>query len=497
MSKNPLPRIASSLLLPLLIWTLIVAGSLILQVQQTRRTSTEIAAIKGRDVFSIVQATRLWVAKHGGVLVDIDQWTPANPYLKLPERDPVTVSGRRLTTLNPAYMTRQLAEVINAETQIAIHITSLKPINPGNQADPWESAALRAFETEGLLEKNEFVEQDGRTLSRYMAPLVTREPCMKCHEQQGYQVGDIRGGISVSQSAEPLLLAMRAQISGQVVTHLVTWLLVVAGMVYFDLYRRRQERQLERSRNLLEKNERMAALGSLVAGVAHEVNTPLGVSVTSASVIEESRHRIGSLLRDELLTQEELEQELATIGEATRLLGQNLRRAAKLIHSFKQIAVDQNTSERRRVDIADLLDEIFVTYHNQLKRLPVKVEIDCPEKMELEIDAGALVQVITNLLQNTLLHAFEGIEREARIQVRVRNEGAWLEILFSDNGKGMTEDMARRAFEPFVTSRRNEGGSGLGLNIVYNLVTQHFGGEVELTSHLDQGTAFHLRLAKG
>jgi two-component system NtrC family sensor kinase len=470
-------RLLRAWILPLLAWTLIVGISLALLTQSAERTARTIARTQGSDVFRMIEATRVWNAKHGGVLVTRDEWTPANPYLVVPERDPVTPSGRQLTTLNPAYMTRQLAEVIEKEADIRIHITSLKPINPGNGPDAWEQAALQAFEGEDSEERSEFVEHGGQVLSRYMAPLITKPPCLKCHREQGYEVGDIRGGISVTQDAGPLLEAMQSQVRGHFLTHGVVWLLGVAAMLTFALYRDRKEKELEHSQQRLAQNERMVSLGSLVAGVAHEVNTPLGVSVTAASMVEEAQAQIQQQLRQETLTQEDLEAKLGTIGEAAGILSQNLQRAAKLISSFKQLAVDQNTTELRTVNIDKLLEEVFTTYHNQLKKLPVDVRIDCPADLVMTTDAGALVQIVTNLLQNALLHAFQP-GREARIEV------------------GMEAEVVGRVFDPFVTTKRNQGGSGLGLNIVYNLVTQRFRGDIGLLSKPGDGTVFTLKLKK-
>lgn len=479
----------------LALWTVIVAGSLAAMIHEAKAVAGQIAFQQGRDVFRIVQSMRQWNARHGGILVEQDAATPPNPYLELRERDPVTQSGRRLTTLNPAYMTRQMAAQIRQDSGIAIHITSLKPVNPGNAPDAWEANALRAFEVGQVKERSEFVEQDGQTLARYMAPLVTAEACLSCHAKQGYRVGDIRGGISVSVSAEPLLGAMDQQIQGYVVAHLAVWLLVSAALVGFAADRRHRDQALARTNRLLAEDAKMVALGSMVAGVAHEVNTPLGVCVTAASLMDGSRRSIAQQLADATLSQESLQAELDKLGQASAILEQNLQRAAKLVRSFKQIAVDQNTSEARAINLAGFLDEIVTAHHNALKKTGVKTRIECPEDLVVTTDAGALAQIVTNLLQNTLAHGLVP-GQETLIRIAVRDLGGSIEIVYADDGKGMDAAVAKRAFEPFFTTKRGEGGSGLGLNIVYNLATQRFKGGIDLESAPGRGAVFTLRLSK-
>jgi signal transduction histidine kinase len=247
---------------------------------------------------------------------------------------------------------------------------------------------------------------------------------------------------------------------------------------------------------MLAEDAKMSALGSMVAGVAHEVNTPLGVCVTAASLLDNSRRDIGRQLAEATLSQESLEAGLATIGEATAILEQNLQRAAKLIRSFKQIAVDQNTTESRTIKVGDFLDEILTAYHNPLKKAGVAARVDCPADLLMTTDAGAFAQIVTNLLQNTLLHArVPGQETQVRIAVRELGHNK-IELVYADDGKGMDAEVAQRAFDPFFTTKRGQGGSGLGLNIVYNLVTQRFKGDVALDSAPGRGAVFTLHLTK-
>ncbi|SCA56881.1 putative signal transduction protein [Candidatus Terasakiella magnetica] len=211
--------------IPVLIWSLIVALSLFHNLTQIEKFTLETAANKGRFIFSMVEDVRLWNARHGGVYVETTDKSPSNPYLKDPQKDIVTTKGRKLTKLNPAYMTRQIAGVIKENSDTLIHLTSLNPINPGNVADEWEKRALKSFE-ETAKERFEFIEFADVQSFRYMAPLMTANACLDCHEHQGYQVGDVRGGISVSFNATSYMSAQDQQIQNQIILHASIWALL-------------------------------------------------------------------------------------------------------------------------------------------------------------------------------------------------------------------------------------------------------------------------------
>ena len=231
-------------LLPILIWSLLVGMSLFFVLRQLDKDAVELAATQGREVFRLIEATRLWNAEHGGVFVVQTERDPPNPYLNHPERSTTTVTGKRLTLLNPAYMTRQLAVIIARQAAIRIHLTSLKLLNPGNKADEWETRALQEFERGLLNEKFEIDRSGGAALARYMAPLFVKQPCLACHEQQGYKLGEVRGGISVYWSAEPILTAIQATRDRTLATHAAVWLLITALLVSGMMYRLKIEAAL-------------------------------------------------------------------------------------------------------------------------------------------------------------------------------------------------------------------------------------------------------------
>jgi signal transduction histidine kinase len=252
--------------------------------------------------------------------------------------------------------------------------------------------------------------------------------------------------------------------------------------------------------NLIDA-ERLAALGSLVAGVAHEVNNPLGISLTVASSFArrsetfEAELKAGGKLR-----RSQLDEFVRTSRDAAQQLVTNLHRAGELIQSFKQVAVDRSHAERRQFALSEATEQIIASLRPVLKRAPIELTVDVPEGLVIDGYPGFYGQILTNLFLNAVNHAF-GDGRSGTISISARARGHdHVEINFADNGAGMTPDVQRQAFDPFFTTRRNEGGTGLGLHIVYNLVTRQLGGHMMLESRLGQGTTFRIimpRTARG
>ncbi|MGY4474399.1 signal transduction histidine kinase [Bradyrhizobium sp. USDA 3364] len=251
--------------------------------------------------------------------------------------------------------------------------------------------------------------------------------------------------------------------------------------------------------NLIDA-ERLAALGGLVAGVAHEVNNPIGISLTVASSFARRSEMFENDLKTEPLRRSKLDEFVRASRDASQQLVSNLQRAGELIQSFKQVAVDRSHAERRQFALSEATDQIVASLRPVLKKAAIALSVDVPEGLLIDGYPGAYGQILTNLFLNAVNHAFaEG--RSGSITISARGRGADdVEIIFADDGAGMTPDVQRQAFDPFFTTRRNEGGTGLGLHIVYNLVTQQLGGRMMLESRVGQGTTFRIimpRIAKG
>jgi len=251
--------------------------------------------------------------------------------------------------------------------------------------------------------------------------------------------------------------------------------------------------------NLIDA-ERLAALGGLVAGVAHEVNNPIGISLTVASSFARRAEMFENDLKTEPLRRSKLDEFVRNSRDASQQLVANLQRAGELIQSFKQVAVDRSHAERRQFGLSESTDQIVASLRPVLKRAAIALAVDVPEGLLIDGYPGAYGQILTNLFLNAVNHAFAD-GRSGTITISARGRGADdVEIIFADNGAGMTPDVQRQAFDPFFTTRRNEGGTGLGLHIVYNLVTQQLGGRMMLESRVGQGTTFRIimpRIAKG
>ena len=252
--------------------------------------------------------------------------------------------------------------------------------------------------------------------------------------------------------------------------------------------------------NLIDA-ERLAALGGLVAGVAHEVNNPIGISLTVASSFARRTEMFEAELRSETgLRRSQLEDFVRTSQDAAHQLVGNLQRAGELIQSFKQVAVDRSHAERRIFNLSEATDQIIASLRPALKKASILLSVEVPEGLVIDGYPGVYGQILTNLFLNAANHAFPD-RRSGAIAISAKHRGSDdVEIIFSDNGVGMTPDVQRQAFDPFFTTRRNEGGTGLGLHIVYNLVTQQLGGRMMLDSRLGQGTTFRIimpRAARG
>ncbi len=255
-------------------------------------------------------------------------------------------------------------------------------------------------------------------------------------------------------------------------------------------------RNLRETQNSLIEAEKLAALGRLVAGVAHEVNNPVGISLTVASSLE----RKTALFADEVgrgnLKRSSLNEFLETSRDAASQLVANLNRAAELIQSFKQVAADRNYSDQRIFDLGDLTEQVVMSLRPGLRKHHLTLSVDCQPNLTMNSYPGPYGQVLTNLFLNSVAHAFPD-GKPGAVDIQVRESGKDnVEILFSDNGCGMSLDVRRRAFDPFFTTRRDQGGTGLGLHIVYSIVTNRLGGRLDLDSEPGGGTRIQIILPR-
>jgi signal transduction histidine kinase len=251
---------------------------------------------------------------------------------------------------------------------------------------------------------------------------------------------------------------------------------------------------LRETQESLIEAEKLAALGGLVAGVAHEVNNPVGISLTVASSLAQRCEAFGAEVESGPIRRSRLAEFVAGARDAAGQLVANLHRAGDLIQSFKQVAVDRSHAERRTFDLREATDQIVASLRPGLKNARVRLAVDVPEGIAMDSYPGPFGQVLTNLVLNAVTHGFsDGATGTISLDAR-RSGPDHVEILFRDDGRGMAEEVQRQAFDPFFTTRRGEGGTGLGLHIVYNLVTRRLGGRIVLSSQPGTGTTFRIAL---
>ncbi len=255
-------------------------------------------------------------------------------------------------------------------------------------------------------------------------------------------------------------------------------------------------RNLRETQNSLIEAEKLAALGRLVAGVAHEVNNPVGISLTVASSLERKTSLFAAEVARGDLRRSSLNEFLASSRDASSQLVANLNRAAELITSFKQVAADRNYSDQRTFDLGDLTEQVVMSLRPGLRKHNLTLTVECQPNLVMNSYPGPYGQVLTNLFLNSVAHAFPD-GKPGAVDIRVRESGKDnVEIIFSDNGCGMSLDVRRRAFDPFFTTRRDQGGTGLGLHIVYSIVTNRLGGRLDLDSEPGGGTRIQIVLPR-
>jgi signal transduction histidine kinase len=323
-------------------------------------------------------------------------------------------------------------------------------------------------------------------------------------QQQQQQISD--QGVQLNQKNEELV-EREERIDKQrfyliLMAFFITLLVLISGLVVLLFVKNRQttrtlSRTLENLQNMqqqLVQSEKMASLGTLTAGVAHEINTPLGIAVTSTSSALESTQKIRENFETGNLTRTAMESYFNGMEKSSNLNTNALERVIELLNNFKQVAADQMVGEEREIDLVSYIEEVMSTLSAEMKRFRVSYQYSGESELVITTIPGALAQVLTNLVTNALKHAFESKEL-GNIAINLsKTEDNKAVILFKDNGHGMSQHVLDNIFEPFFTTKRNSGGTGLGMNIVYNIVCQKLQGNIKIDSKLEQGSNFHITL---
>jgi signal transduction histidine kinase len=251
--------------------------------------------------------------------------------------------------------------------------------------------------------------------------------------------------------------------------------------------------ELHETQEQLVTSERMAVLGNMVKGVTHELNTPIGLSITRVSHLQKETERLSGMLSNGEMTKTNLVEYFDESNNLSRSVSVSLRKAAELIQSLKSVSVEQHQDKLSTFNLPDNFEDIVYSVRHSLKEHNIVIRNDIPKELQLQSYPGILYQVYTNLINNSNLHAFEGAS-EGEILLSTRMLGGQLELTFKDNGKGMTNEVQQRLFEPFFTTKRDKGGTGLGMNIVYTLIIEKLEGKVDVNSELGVGTSYIITL---
>jgi signal transduction histidine kinase len=251
--------------------------------------------------------------------------------------------------------------------------------------------------------------------------------------------------------------------------------------------------ELHRTRDELTQSEKMASLGRLVSGFAHELNTPIGIAVGSASALQNQAHKVKWLLEQEEVDVDELVSAVNSIDTGFQLTLANLERAGNLINSFKRTAIDQTASDIISFNVAELLQDTLNTLCNQFKKTTIQIHVSCPKDLVVMSLPGALEQILTNLLINSLTHGFAEGRNSGDIHIRVELREEQLYLYYTDNGSGIAPEYLEKIFEPFFTTYRSHGGTGLGTYICYNLVTVQLKGSIHCESSPGNGVKFYIQ----
>jgi len=252
---------------------------------------------------------------------------------------------------------------------------------------------------------------------------------------------------------------------------------------------------IKETQSQLIQSEKMAALGGLVAGVAHEINTPIGLSITGITHIKDQTISLKRLYDKQDMSQQEFENYLKMNLDINDSIYLNLKRAAELIQSFKEVAVTQSNESKHIFNLRENIDHILISLRNRLKKTDIDVKIECDKTLKIYSDPGSISQIFTNFITNSLIHGFKKGDKGV-INIKVIEKDKNIHIIYKDSGKGIKEDNLAQIFNPFFTTNRQEGGTGLGLNIVYNIVTSKLNGAISVKSTFGQGVEFEIILQK-
>lgn len=461
----------------LMFWVVIVTASAAINIYLSYQHAEEVALAHSKTMFDHIVLTRKWNAQHGGVYVPVTEKTRPNPYLKAPDRDVVTDKGQRLTKINPAYMTRQVSELVHKAGGTQFNITSLDPIRPKNAPTDWERVALESFE-HGVKETGVFIEEEHKF--RYMAPLVTEKPCLKCHEKQGYKLGDIRGGISVNYPAEEILHNREHAIVNTVVVHVIVLVMTYLVFIFYVRSRRHLQRLSVEKESANQANK---FKGAFIANISHELRTPLNAIIGMSHI---------------------LDQEALTTGQKSSLqkisnAGKRLNTIINQMLDFSRLDAETMELNNAPLQLRQVVEESIELLQDkaQGKGLTLSAEFSPQLPEWLRGDALHIQQILLHVIDNAIkftesgsvsvvLTAEPGAATDFAVTIKIEDTGIGIE-----KSPEWLEQHDFAQLEDFHT--RRQGGLGLGLTLSRKLLAL-MGGSMQIESRLGRGTSVFIKL---
>ncbi len=461
------------------IWIILIFISFFWNYTLVIENNSKVVLNKSQAFFDQIVTTRSWNAFHGGVYVPVNEFTIPNEYLDDSLKNIIDENGRVLTKINPAFMTRQVSEINKKKSGVQFHITSLLPIRPGNEPDPWETTALRSFEN-GSAEILELVETDSTSNYRYMAPLNTEISCLVCHAKQGYSEGDIRGGISISFSSELYVDSVNKQLLSLSLIHLIILIIGIIGLfVFHHMLKKFYHIIKNKNTELLQIN---ATKDKFFTIIAHDLKSPFNSILGFTNLLITEYDNLDDEQRVEFIN------EIDKSSKSSFNLLENL-----LLWARSQR--DGITINKTEIKVSDIIHDAIDPYMQSAELKAINVIINSGDDLIVIADKFTLVTTIRNLFSN----AIKFTPKKGKIEIVVIDEPQTTKISVSDTGVGIPVDILPKLFqldESITTlGTDQEKGTGLGLLLCKEFINKN-GGDIIVESEVGKGTIITFTIPK-